>query len=99
MKLFKALSAIDKQAHFGLGAMICAVITIITLIQDIGGPLCWHHLLYCVIGTVATMVFEIIKEFVIDDKADKLDILATFWGTLVIWAAVAIGILFNLLSH
>lgn len=99
MKLFKTLTAIDKQAHFGWGAMICAFITIITLLQDIASPLCWHYLLYCAIGTVAAMVFQVFKEFIIDDKIDTLDILATFLGTLVIWVAVAIGILFNLLSH
>lgn len=99
MKLFKALSAIDKQAHFGWGAMICAVITIITLLQDVSGPLSWHTVLYCAIGTVAAMVFQIFKEFLIDDRIDKLDILATFLGTLTIWAATAIGVLFNILSH
>lgn len=98
-KLKSIFTTIDKQAHIGWGAMICAFITIITLLQDIAGPLTWRHLLYCAIGTVAAIVFEIIKEFIVDDRLDKWDILATAFGCLIIWIATAIGILFNILSH
>lgn len=98
-QLIKSLSAIDKQAHFGWGAMICAVFTIICLLQDIDGPLSWRHLLYCIIGTVVAVVFMLIKEFVIDENTDPLDLVSTALGCIPVWLAVALGILLNILMH
>lgn len=97
-KIKAFISAIDKQAHFGWGGMIAAFFTFITLLQEMPALIPWSMLLFCIIGTVAALVFEIIKE-IIDDKFEWSDILATFLGTYPIWMATAAGILLNHLMH
>lgn len=99
MKGIESLFAQDKLAHFAWGAMICSIITIITMLQDIDGPLGWHQILYCLIGTAVVLVADLAKEFVIDAKADMLDFWMTLLGCVPVWIAVALGILFNILMH
>lgn len=97
-KILKSMLAQDKLAHVAWGAMICAVFTIITLLQDVNGPLQWHQVLYCIIGTAVVLVAAVAKEFVIDAKCDWMDFWATMLGCVPIWLAVALGILFNWLQ-
>lgn len=41
---------------------------------------------------------SVVKEIIMDDKADWFDVLASIAGCVTIFAAVGIGILFNNLS-
>ena len=100
MKQFlKNFLAIDKLAHFAFGGLICAIVTIITLLQDVSGPLTWHAAAYCLIGTVVAFIAALIKDFIVDENADFLDIVATILGCIPVWIAVVLGVLFNILSQ
>ena len=100
MKNFlKSLLAIDKLAHFGWGAMICAAVVLVCLLQEVSGPLSWSAVWVCLIGTIVAVVLEICNDFIVDMKWDWADVVATVLGTLVIWVATAIGIWFNIIAQ
>lgn len=98
-KFLKAMFAIDKEAHFGWGAMICAAIVLVCLLQDLPVQLSWSLLWVCLIGTIVAVIFELLKEFVVDAKCDWLDIAATVGGCVIVWLATAAGIWFNIIAH
>lgn len=93
---FLAKVGTDKVLHDAFGAKICAIIMIISLIQDgiytpsaiVGSA---------AIGTIVTIVLIILKE-IFDNKFDWIDVLAGVIGCIFIWLAVGIGFLFNYLS-
>ncbi|MCM1219085.1 MAG: hypothetical protein NC548_31775 [Lachnospiraceae bacterium] len=97
-KLIASLGGMDKVAHFGIAAVIADFITIVCLLQDISSPLHWNALGYCAIGTVVAIILALIKEFIIDEKIDWRDIMASALGTIPLWIAVAIGIGFNIIQ-
>lgn len=88
----------DKIAHFGIGGLLTAVITIITVLQDgITDP---SMLLTApFIGHICTFILSVIKEYIVDDYVDWKDILAAMLGSMVIHASIGIGILFNIWSN
>ena len=92
---------IDKLAHLGIGGLVCACITFVVILQDmdtlLGGNV-WRALLTPFIGTVAVMMFELFKEY-LDSEFNWKDVLATFIGCLLVFAAVGMGILFYVLSN
>lgn len=92
---------IDKLAHLGIGGLVCAGITFVVILQDIdtllGGNV-WRGLLMPFIGTVAVMMFELFKEY-LDSEFNWKDVLWTFIGCLLVFAAVGMGILFYVLSN
>lgn len=90
---------IDKFAHFGVGALICAVVTMVLFMQDTTFVISWNNLLWTVAGTIVAMMCQLVKEYIIDDKADHKDTLATFIGCVVIIVAFTVGILLNHMSH
>lgn len=87
----------DKLLHFAFGAIISFVFTNIMILQEgiIGVSNIWDS----IAGIIIAMILECMKEFIIDDKPDKKDILATFIGSVVPFVVNAIGILFYIASH
>ena len=86
----------DKVLHFFGGGFLCAILAIISLLQDgvytpeaINGS--------ALIGTIVTIVLIILKEL-FDKKFDLLDIAAGLIGCAFIWLAIGIGFLLNYLS-
>ena len=92
---------IDKLAHLGIGGLVCACITFVIILQDmdtlLGGNM-WHILLTPFIGTVVVMFLEFFKEYFFDSEFSWKDVLFTFAGCLLVFVAVAVGLLFNILS-
>lgn len=91
----------DKIAHFSLGGFICALFTILFVLQDYStlytmSP--WRIAFIPTIGTVVTFVISVIKELIIDDTCDWKDILAAMIGCGVVYVINFIGIIFNLFS-
>lgn len=93
---FLAKIGVDKALHGAFGAKICAVIMIISLIQDdiytssaiVGSA---------AIGTIFTIFLIILKE-IFDKKFDWIDVLAGVIGCAFIWLAIGIVFLLNYLS-
>lgn len=94
-KIKELFCAIDKQAHTGWGAMICAAMTLVVLLQEVPAVLPWSLLGAVAVGAIATLVYEVLKEFVVDSRIDGWDIVATLLGCVYILAATAAGIWFN----
>lgn len=93
---------LDKLAHLGIGGLICALITFVIILQDIdmlqGGNM-WRALLVPFIGTIVVMFLELFKEAFIDSEFSWKDVLFTFAGCLLVFVAVAVGLLFHELSN
>lgn len=84
---------VDKALHDAFSAKICAIITIISLLQD--GVYTPNAIIgSTAIGTIMTIVLIILKE-IFDTKFDLKDILAGLIGCLFIWFAIGIGLLLN----
>lgn len=95
-QIIKFIGGMDKVAHFGVGAAICAAISIVLILQDITlAPLSWGVMGYVVIACIVTLLIEAIKEFIVDADASWGDIAATAAGCAFIAAAVATGIWVN----
>lgn len=94
-KIKELFTALDKQAHQGVGAAICAAMTLVVLLQEVPAVLPWSLLGAVAVGAIATLVYEVLKEFVVDSRVDVRDIVATLLGCVYILAATAVGIWFN----
>ena len=92
---------LDKLAHLGIGGLVCALFTFVVMLQDADTLLnegsIWRTLLTPIIGTVVVMMFELFKEY-LDSEFNWKDVLYTFIGCLLVFAAVGMGILFYTLS-
>lgn len=88
----------DKMAHFGIGGLLTAVITIIAMLQE-GNMNPSALLVVPFIGHVCTFILSVIKEYIVDDYTDWKDILAAMIGSAVVHASVGIGVLFNIWSN
>lgn len=88
---------IDKAAHFGIGGMITAILTLVTILQEGAMPI-GTVLLTPIIGHVCTFILSVIKEYIIDEYTDWNDIWAAMLGSAVVHISVLIGVLFNILS-
>ena len=84
----------DKVLHFLGGGWICAVITFVSILQE-GDLDSWGKISCVIIGTTVVAFLSVVKEIIMDDKADWFDVLASIAGCVTIFAAVGIGILFN----
>ena len=85
----------DKLLHYLGGAFISFIISNIAFIQE--GVIGASVIASPIIGVIAAMLIEFIKEFVFDEKSDKYDIIATLGGAIVPFIANAIGYLFYVL--
>lgn len=96
LKIFLARIGHDKFDHHVLGALICALFTFVFILQD--RVFDWTAVAVPVIGSVVVLFLSIVKEYAFDDKADWWDIAWAMAGCLWVFAAVAVGVLFNQLS-
>lgn len=88
---------VDKILHFCIGAIISFCFTNVVMLQE--GTIGIDNLWVAVIGIIVAMIFECMKEFIIDNNPNKKDILATFLGSVLVFVVNAIGILFYILSN
>lgn len=86
----------DKALHFMTGGLMCSLLTFVIILQDaVTG---WAALGTPIPGTLLVALLSWVKEKGFDDVADGKDILAGVLGCVPVFAAVAVGVLFNILS-
>lgn len=90
---------IDKFAHLGVGGLLCAMITLVVLLQEMGNLTPAMILATPIIGTVMVMFLEFCKEYFLDDEFSWKDVLYTFAGCFLVFVAVGVGVLFYILSN
>lgn len=88
---------IDKVLHFCVGAIIAFCVSNVFMSRE--GIVGVNNIWFAIIGIVAAMIFEFIKEFILDNTPDKKDILATFLGSAFVFVVNVIGILFYIWSN
>ena len=89
----------DKFAHLGVGGLMCAMITLVILLQEMGNLTPAMIFATPIIGTVMVMFLEFCKEHFLDEEFSWKDVLATFIGCVLVFLAVGVGVLFNVLSN
>lgn len=87
----------DKILHFSLGGLIAALMTLVVILQDVeylskGALLCTPF-----IGTVCVFIISVMKE-IADGEFNWKDVIAGVLGTVPVYIATALGVLFNVLS-
>lgn len=88
---------IDKILHFCVGAIIAFCVSNVFMLRE--GIVGVNNIWFTIIGIIATMIFEFIKEFILDSVPDKKDIIATFLGSVFVFIVNVIGILFYIWSN
>lgn len=83
----------DKFDHHVPGALICALISFVAILQD--GAIGWETVVYPTIGAVFVLFISVVKEVIIDEKPDWIDVVWAMAGCLWVYAFVALGVLFN----
>ena len=86
----------DKLAHFGIGGLLCAMVTLVAMLQE--GVIGWGALVFPIIGDVVVFIVSYLKEKIVDDKFTWEDIWSAMIGCLCVHVAVFIGVIFNILS-
>lgn len=90
---FLAKVGVDKILHHVVGALICPLFTFVFILQDAAFD--WTAVAVPVIGSAVVLFLSILKEYAFDDKADWMDVVWAMAGCLWVFAAVAVGVLFN----
>lgn len=101
MKSFIEKIGMDKVAHFGIGGLITALLTIVCVLQDLDilavSP--WRAILYPIIGTVVTAFVSVIKEMLMDSAADWKDVVYAMIGCATVFVASFAGVLMYALGN
>lgn len=86
---------LDRICHFGIGGVLFAGFTIAFALANLSIPLTaitWSGILFFPLsGYIVVGIVEMIKEFVIDSKPDKWDVVATFAGALFVHLCAIFG--------
>lgn len=88
---------IDKVLHFCVGTIIAFCVSNVFMLRE--GIVGVNNIWFAIIGIIAAMIFEFIKEFILDSVPDKKDILATFLGSAFVFIVNVIGVLFYIWSN
>ena len=101
MNKFIEKIGMDKVAHFGIGGLITALVTIVFIVQDL--PMFmfhpWRMLLYPFIGAAVTAIVSVANEMLMDEQPDWYDLYAALLGSAIVFVAVFLGILFYVGSN
>lgn len=87
----------DKVLHFLGGGYLCSLITFVVILQE-GFMSYYREIASVLIGTISVFVLSVMKETIMDSKADWKDVLASVLGCVPVFIAVALGSWFNYLS-
>lgn len=85
----------DKVLHHVVGALICAMFSIVFILQD--AIFDWTGVAVPLVGSIVVLILSVVKEY-LDDKPDWMDVVWAMAGCLWVFAAVASGVLFNQFS-
>lgn len=86
----------DKILHFLVGSLITAFMTLVIGLQE--PEIGWSTMSAPVIGLVVTAFFGFVKEKIVDTEFDVKDLIATVLGSVPIFLATFLGVLFHILS-
>lgn len=87
----------DKLLHFTVAGLITFSFAVILTFQE--GLIDYRVIFAAIISIIPTMILVLMKEFIIDTKADKKDIVASLLGSLIPTIIFSIGYLLNILSN
>lgn len=91
----------DKIAHFGVGGLITALLTIVCILQDLDilaiAP--WRAVLYPIVGTLVTAFVSVLKELLMDSASDWKDVVYAMIGCATVFIASFAGVLMYLWSN
>lgn len=85
---------VDKVLHHILGALICALISFVVILQE-PSLLGWQKIAAVTIGAVFVLIISVLKEILFDDKPDWKDVVAAMLGCLWVYLAVGAGVWFS----
>ena len=97
INFFKSIGT-DKWAQFGIGGLICALVTIIVVFSLAPIEASWILLLSAVPGTILVGMISVAKEFADRTGFSVLDIVAALIGCATVEVALLIGIVAGILS-
>lgn len=97
INFFKSIGT-DKWAHFGIGGLICALVTIALIFSLSPITASWIMLLSTVPGIVLVGIVSIIKELTDSTGFSVLDIVAALIGCATVELALLVGIVAGILS-
>lgn len=83
----------DKIAHFGIGGIIGAAIAIIVTLAI--GDYGWVVGAYPFVSHAIVFILSFVKEKIMDDEYNWLDILASVLGSISVHLAFIIGLTIN----
>lgn len=87
----------DKVLHFLGGGYLCSLITFVAILQE-GFMGYGREIASVLIGTIAVFVLSVMKETIMDGKADWRDVLASVLGCVPVFLFAILGTLFNYTS-
>lgn len=96
-KLLEKFGA-NRVSHFLGGGFICAILTLITLIQD-GVYSTFGLLGSAMIGVICVITLSVIEIIVDRENTSLWDIVLSILGSLVIVLSIGFGLLLNNLSN
>lgn len=97
INFFKSIGT-DKWAHFGVGGLICALVTIALIFSLSPITASWIMLLSTVPGIVLVGIVSLIKELTDSTGFSVLDIVAALIGCVTVELALLVGIVAGILS-
>ena len=97
INFFKSIGT-DKWAHFGIGGLICALVTIALVFSLSPITASWIMLLSTVPGIVFVGIVSLIKELTDSTGFSVLDIVAALIGCATVELALLVGIVAGILS-
>lgn len=90
---------LDRIAHFGIGAAVCAFVTNMFVFSVAYGDtleMSWRFTLLCPLaGYWVVFLAGLCKEILIDTRPDKWDFLATMLGCVFVHIGMIIGYAFH----
>ena len=89
---------VDKWAHFGIGGLICALVTIIVVFSLVPIEASWILLLSPIPGIILVGMISVAKEFADSTGFSVLDIVAALIGCATVEITLVIAITVGLLS-
>lgn len=86
----------DKVLHFLVGSLITAFMTLVIGLQE--PEIGWSTMSAPVIGLVVAAFFGFVKEKIVDTEFNVKDLIATVLGSVPIFLATFLGVLFHILN-
>ena len=88
----------DNVLHFGVGGLIGACVTVVSMLQDMPSLNNWQIILAPTIGLIVVAFLAWFKEYANNRQVNGKHILAAILGNVPLYLATGLGVLFQYLS-